>query len=396
MNKLKNFSLIVIASTYPRWPKDTTRAFVKDYVEHIAPYFKKVQVLAPHYPGAKAREQPSDKIYVKRFVYAWPLKLENIAYGEFKKGRAYLGKTALYTASEFWSTLLAGLRVRPLILNAHWLIPQGFVAVMLKPLLGCKVVISVHGADIYTLNGRFMKIFKRFALKHANAVIVNSSASKAVCEQLLSREYKVIPMGVDTDVFKPRPFRPLGKVLEILFVGRLSEQKGSQYLCQAAQLLKDFDVPARITIIGDGDYRADLEAYVRQHGLESSVSFIGGVPHEKIASYYQKADVLVGPSIESKDGWQEAFGLVFAEASAAGLPIIATDTGGIKDIVHNGINGLIVPQKDAEAIAQAIIKLRDDPELYRAMVKAGPGLIRDNYSWQAVTNRYLEVFSNIA
>jgi len=395
MNKLKNFNLIVIASTYPRWPKDTTRAFVQDYVKHVASYFKQVKVVAPHYAGAKRRENPTANIHVRRFVYAWPFRFENIAYGEFKRGKGYLIKTALYTVSEFWTAVWTGLRSRPLILNAHWLIPQGFVAVLLKPLLRCKVVISVHGADIYTLKGKFMKIFKRFALKHADTVIVNSSATKAVCERLLPREYKVIPMGVDTAIFQPRPFRPIGETLEILFVGRLSEQKGTQYLCQAAKLLKDSGIPAHVTIIGDGDYRAALEAYVSQNGLESSVSFIGGVPHENIASYYQKADALVGPSIESKDGWQEAFGLVFAEASATGLPVIATDTGGIKDIVHDGANGLIVTQKDAEAIAQAIIKLRDNPQLYQAMAKAGPDLVRDNYSWQAITSKYAEVFSNI-
>jgi glycosyltransferase involved in cell wall biosynthesis len=395
MSKLKDFNLIVMASTYPRWPGDSMRAFVQDYVRHMSAHFKNIRVIVPHYKGAQHSERPAPNIRVSRFFYAFPARFENIAYGEFQKTKGYLIKSALYNASELWSTLLAGLRWRPLILNPHWLIPQGFVAVLLKPVLRARVVVSVHGADVYTLNGKFMKKVKRFVLKHADAVVTNSSASKAACEELWPRDYHVIPMGVDTAVFTPGDFQPAGEVFELLFVGRLAEEKGVRYLCQAVKLLQEKDVRVQTTIVGDGAQRSSLEAYIRQHNLGQDITLAGSVPHDELPAYYAKADAFVGPSIESSTGWQEALGLVFAEASAMGLPVIATATGGIKDVVRDGVNGLLVPQKDAAAIAAAIIKLQQDPALCRKLASAGPRFIQENFSWPVVTRKYLDVFRSL-
>ncbi|HSW37833.1 MAG TPA: glycosyltransferase [Candidatus Saccharimonadales bacterium] len=384
-----------MASTYPRWPGDSTRSFVQDYVNAIAAYFRNVRVIVPHYAGAKHREQSAPNIRLSRFYYAFPFRFENIAYGEFRKTIGYPIKAVLYNASELWSTLLAGWRWRPVVLNPHWLLPQGFVAVLLKPVLGCKVVVSVHGADVYTLNGKFMKKIKRFVLSRADEVVVNSSATLAVCQRLWKRDYHVIPMGIDTDLFKPRGKKQASAVLEVLFVGRLAEEKGVWYLCEAARLLKERGHKVHTTIIGDGSLRKDLEAFVAEHGLEQEVTFTGGIPHSQLPAYYAAADVFVGPSIESKNGWQEAFGLVFAEASASSLPVIATNTGGIQDVIKNGINGLIVPQKDAAAIANAVTKLQNDPQLARKLGAAGPDYIRQNFSWQVITDKYLALFEAI-
>jgi glycosyltransferase involved in cell wall biosynthesis len=371
------------------------RSFVQDYANGIAGSFKNVRVIVPHYKGARHRERPAKNIRVSRFYYAFPFRYENIAYGEFKKTKGYPVKAVLYNASELWSTLLAGLRWRPVVLNPHWIIPQGFVAVLLKPILRCKVVVSVHGADVYTLNGKLMRKVKRFVLSRADAVVTNSSATEEACRKLFERDYHIIPMGVDTSLFTARTAKQAGETYELLFVGRLSEQKGLRYLCEATKLLKDRDVQVHTTIVGDGDLRSELEKFTHENKLDSAITFTGGVPHAELAEYYAKANVFVGPSIEDENGWQEAFGLVFAEASATGVPVIATSTGGIQDIIKDGVNGLIVPQKDAAAIAGAVEKLQKDPQLSAKLGIAGPDFIHANFSWPVIIEKYCAVFETL-
>lgn len=394
MRNLKDFNLIVIASTYPRWPNDSMRSFVQDYVYSIAPTFKHVQVVVPHYKNAKHHERPKKNVTVTRFYYMLPTKLENVAYGEFKLTKTSLLKMPFYVGSELLSTILKAFR-RPVVFNPHWIIPQGFVAVLLKPLVRSKVVISVHGADVYTLNTKRLRQLKAWVLKHADAVVCNSTATEAACQELYKRDYEVIPMGVDTSLFKQRPHKPAGDTFELLFVGRLSEKKGVQYLLEATKILKDRGTRVHATIVGDGENRSSLEEYVTSNDLTREVTFTGGVPHEQLAGYYAKADAFVGPSIEDMSGWKEAFGLVFAEASATGIPVVATSTGGIQDIIKDGVNGLMVPQQDAVAIADAIQRLRQDPALCEKLGTIGPAFIHENFSWQIIIDKYRAVFESL-
>jgi len=385
-------TLVVLASTYPRWPNDHMRTFVRDYVHNVAGHFRRVRVIVPHYKGARHSEKSTSKVRVTRFYYAFPFRFENIAYGEFKKTRFYPLKALTYNLSELCTTFWAVLGKRRVVINAHWIIPQGFVAVLVGKMLGCPVVVSVHGADVYTLNGKIMRRIKRYTLQNAAEVIVNSSATLAACRAIAKRPYHVIPMGVDTSAFTARAPKVAGKVFELLFVGRVSEIKGVLYLCEAVRLLRERHIPMiHATIIGDGDALPAVRAYVAEHHLQDAITLTGGLPHSQLAVYYANADAFVGPSIESKDGWKEAFGVVFAEAAAVGVPIIATATGGIKDIVHDGVNGLLVPQKDAGAIADAVQRLQQNPELCARLGSAGPAMVANNFSWQIVTQKYLAI-----
>lgn len=370
------------------------RSFVQDYAYGIAPAFKHIQVVVPHYKGAKHQERPQPNVTVTRFYYMLPTNLENVAYGEFKLTKANLLKMPFYIGSEFFSTLLKTLR-RPVILNPHWIIPQGFVAVLIKLLLRSKVVISVHGADVYTLNTKRMRQLKSWILKHADAVVCNSTATEAACQELYKRDFHIIPMGVDTGLFKQRAPKQAGQTFELLFVGRLTKQKGVHYLLEATKLLKEQGAPIHTTVVGEGNARNDLEKYVQDNDLAQMVTFTGGLPHEQLAEYYAKADVFVGPSIEDTNGAKEAFGLVFAEASATGVPVIATSTGGIQDIIKDGVNGLIVTQKDASAIATAVQKLQQNPALCQKLGAAGPQFIQSNFSWPVIIEKYKAVFESL-
>ncbi|HEU4913807.1 MAG TPA: glycosyltransferase [Candidatus Saccharimonadales bacterium] len=398
MKNLKQRTLIVIASTYPRWANDKVPNFVENFVNRMSGTFRNIRVIVPHYKGAKRKERPQSpggNVRIARFRYFVPFSQENIAYGEFKKDKLYPLKTLLYIWSELCTTLWACIRGRQPVINAHWLIPQGFVAVLLKPVFKCKVVISIHGADVFTLNGGTMRKVKRFTLKRADAVIVNSSATKAVCEGLYDREYPIIPMGVDTTRFSRPAKRTANERFELLFVGRVVEEKGLDYLCEAVNILKKQAVPVHLNIVGDGAARADVAKFVKKHKLEDAITLVGWVQQEDLAEYYGKADAFVGPSIEIENGWKEAFGVVFAEASACGLPVITTSTGGIKDIIKHEVNGLVVPQRNAEAIAEAVQRLQKDPKLCQKLGDRGVSYIAENFSWDVIAAKYEQIFKNL-
>ncbi len=397
MNKLEQKTLIVIASTYPRWQNDTVPNFVENFVKYMRDYVKNIEIVAPHYKGAKRREQLWPNVRITRFRYSWPHHLQDLAYGEFDKSGLYPAKVLIYTIAEFWTTLLIGIRSRPVILNPRWLIPQGFVGILLKPILRCPVVVSVHGADIFTLNGRCMRAIKRFVLKHADAVVVNSSVTYAICNEWVPRDdYVICPTGADTNIFKAIERQPKTiKRFELLFVGRLIEQKGVMCLCEAMELLRNVGSEAHLTLVGDGEARQKVEAYIESRHLQPSISLIGWVQPNELPQYYAQADVFVGPSIDDTNGWKEGFGTVFAEASAMGLPIIATNSGGIKDVVKDGITGVLVPQKDARALVDAILLLEHDPGLRKKLSKQGPEFIQQKFSVNVTINKYRKIFNGL-
>lgn len=395
MNNLKQRTLVVIASTYPRWASDKVPNFVENFVNQMKSNFRDIRVIAPHYVGAKRKERPDQNVSITRFRYFLPYSQENIAYGEFKKDKLYPLKSLLYIASELCATFWASVKGRNVIVNAHWLIPQGFVAVLLKYLFHNKVVISIHGADVFTLNGGTMRKVKRFTLQRADAVITNSSATQEVCQGLYDREYPIIPMGVDLGRFKRPDKRVAGKTFELLFVGRVVEAKGLMYLCEAVKMLKEQGALVHLNIVGDGEARADIEQYVEANKLGSQITLVGWVQQENLAAYYAEANAFVGPSIITDSGWKEAFGVVFAEASAMGLPVITTSTGGIKDIIKHELNGLIVPQKDAAAIAAAVTRLQKHPELCESLGERGTKFIAENFSWEVIAAKYLNIFENL-
>ncbi len=387
-------ALIVIASTFPRWKQDSVPTFVKDFADALSDDFE-ITVVAPHYGGALKREK-MDALNVRRFRYAYPVRAENIVYEGHAAQKAnarplYLIKLLSYVVACFWTTLIATKGKRTII-NAHWIIPQGFVAILVGYLTGSRTVMTVHGGDVFTLNGKYMLMVKRWILRHADEVIVNSTATRNACKKIFpDRVYTVIPMGIHTYQKKLRKSK--SSRTHLLFVGRLSVEKGAIYVCEAMEILKKIrDANFHLSIVGDGPELRTIQEFIIEHHLEKIVSLEGWLQKNELRHRYRDADVFIGPSLETPNGWKEALGLTFAEASYAGLPVIATKTGGIPDVVKDGITGLLVQQKSAQDIARAVRYLFDHPEIAKAMGIAGHKHVADNFTWESVASRYKSVF----
>lgn len=212
----------------------------------------------------------------------------------------------------------------------------------------------------------------------------------------------VVSGGVDSRRFAPQPgsreasrgvlgFAPGDVVL--LTVCRLVAKKGVEVLLAALALLKPSFPQLKLVVVGEGRKRKAYEARAQALGLEGAVRFAGRVPHDEVPPYFWASDLFVLASYESQHAGGavrdvETMGRVLCEANAAGLPLVATASGGTPSVVRDGVNGLLVPPADAQGLADAIARLLHTPALAAQLAEAGRVRARDEFDWSAVMARH--------
>jgi glycosyltransferase involved in cell wall biosynthesis len=397
--------VLVLASTFPRWVGDTEPPFVYNLSRRLADRFD-ITVLAPHAPGARKRET-MDGVRVHRFSYFWPSKLQKLAYGgmlpNLRRNRWLWGQVPFFLAAEFFAAWRLVRHEDVDVIHAHWVVPQGLVASALSLITGKPVVVTAHGGDVYGAKGGLKDALKRWALRRTTRITAVSRDLASSIDRLMGEPTRVdvISMGVDTERFQPRPADPglrksLGGGPIILFVGRLAEKKGVRYLLAAMPGVLSEAPDATLVIVGDGPLRGELELQAGELSITHRVRFLGAKPPEELPAYYNAADVFAGPSIVAEGGDTESFGLVFAEAMACGCPVVASDVGGISDLVRNEETGLLVPQKDPAALALAICRVLADETLRARLTRAALTQITDSFSQESVGEKYDAVLQGAA
>jgi len=223
-------------------------------------------------------------------------------------------------------------------------------------------------------------------------IAVSRAALKMISRYFADR-YQIIPNGIDYARFAaevpPIP-RYIDSKRNILFLGRQEKRKGLPYLLEAYARLKRERPDTRLIVVGpDGGMRAACERYVRQNRLEDVV-FTGFVPFEELPRYYKTADVYCAPNTG-----HESFGIVLLEAMAAGTPIVASKIGGFADVVEDGVEGVLVPPRDADALAGAMERLLSDAALREEMGRAGT-VRAAPYAWDKVSGQVLDYYQDLA
>jgi glycosyltransferase involved in cell wall biosynthesis len=244
-----------------------------------------------------------------------------------------------------------------------------------------------------------MRGFKRFSLHRADAVTVNSSATS---NQVMSiaptiPEPRLIPMGISTNEPDPRRSVALrsnyrqGNGPLLVFVGRLVEGKGVDDLLYALVKLKLSLPDVSALIVGDGPERSRLEQATIRLNIHEKVFFAGWIETADVSSYLAAADIFIGPSRLAADGAIEAQGLTFLEAMFAGLPVIATDLGGIKDIVIHEKTGLLVADRSPNEIAQGVIRLTQNTRLRDTLVTQARALSKQ-FTRESCASKFSRLF----
>jgi colanic acid/amylovoran biosynthesis glycosyltransferase len=273
-------------------------------------------------------------------------------------------------------------RLRPDLVHAHFA-SGGRAALPLARALRVPLLVTLHGADV-TVRGLRPNIYKRLGEQASLFLCVSKFIRDRAleagfpCQKLL-----VHYIGIDRDLFSPSP--SLEPNRGVLFVGRLVEKKGCEYLLRAMQLVQRAHPQCELTVIGDGPLRVRLEGLARE--LNVLCQFRGNQPAVIVRESLQRARVCCVPSVTAANGDSEGLPTVVAEALATGVPVVATTHAGIPEIVVPHVNGLLVPERDYKALADALSLLLGDEDLWRRFQRAA--LERMEYSFDLRTQTAL-------
>jgi glycosyltransferase involved in cell wall biosynthesis len=395
MNKKK---LLVTTSTFPRWKNDTDPPFVYELSRRLTNYFD-ISVLTPNYPGAHTREEISG-MEVHRFRYFFK-NLELLAGSEgilptLKKNSLFYLLVPFFLIGELWALLKLTRKIKPDIIHAHWILPQGLVAALAKKITGVPYIVTTHGGDIYGLQGRLATALKRHALHNAAHVTGVSKDIQQTIQQKFGEDIStdVLPMGVDSQLFNPaRKNHAIREKYKIpgpflLFVGRLTEKKGTRYLIEAMQeVLKHFP-ESKLLIIGTGELHQELVNLANSLELQNNVIFAGAIPNSELPKYFATADIFIGPSIQAGGGDTEGFGLTFVEAAMSGCVVVASDVGGISDIIQHGETGFLVQEKTPKAIADVVISILGQKQDSTDFKEKSRKKMLSLFDWQVIADQY--------
>jgi colanic acid/amylovoran biosynthesis glycosyltransferase len=199
---------------------------------------------------------------------------------------------------------------------------------------------------------------------------------------------------VDTRRFSYEPRTPKNsKPLQLLTVARFVEKKGIEYALRAiANLSETHDI--EYTIAGDGGRRTQIESLIEDLELEETVNLLGWQPQSEIADLMAEAHLFVLPSVTAENGDKEGTPTVLLEAQAMGLPVASTYHAGIPEIVSDGKSGLLVPERDSKALAEALAKLADNPERWAEMGRHGREYIESTHSIEAVSESLVDLYES--
>lgn len=354
----KKGSLMVLSDHY--------LTFVKDQTECLAPSFDRIDVCVCHNTLAEianylpvARLKPFrlrsilDLSGLPGNVSVHPCNLPCLPLDLMKKS---LGDRLFRAVVD----LMQKDQIKPDLIHAHFLWPNGYAGALLKEKYGVPLVVTAHGYDIYNLPFRDQEWRDRIvrALEAADAIITVSRKNEECIRRLgVTKPVHVIPNGFRSDLFYPRDQtecrRALGLPLDrmiLLTVGNLVEVKGHRYLVEAMAGVVKERQDVLCVIVGSGPLKGKLERQIKSLGLEEYVRLVGGRPHEEIPLWMNACDVFVLPSL------RESFGIVQVEAMACGKPVVATRNGGSEDLVISENYGYLVNPTDAKSLGDAIIQ----------------------------------------
>ena len=251
--------------------------------------------------------------------------------------------------------------------------------------------VSVHAWDIYVY-----RTMLKAKLRAADRVVACSEgAAEYVVDYLGVPEEKalVVHHGLPLDEFPYLADRPPLPPLRVLAIGRLVVKKGFTYLIEALALLRKRGIPAECVIVGDGPLEAKLAKRAATLGISDEVAFTGTLPGDEVSGALGEAHVLAAPSVEPRSGDRDGIPNVVLEAMARGTPVVATDAGGLGEVVRDGDTGLVAAQGDAAELAAAIRRAAEEPGLCARLTANARRLVESEFDVRRNAPRLLDALS---
>ena len=278
-------------------------------------------------------------------------------------------------------------------IHAHFANHPAAAAYVIRRLFNIPYSFTGHGADLQV--DQHMLRQKVATAAFVRAISDDGRRLMALHATATDRDkIVVVPCGVDTEAFAGARWpRDRAGPIQLLCVATLYEVKGHAVLFEALGRLRDNGVEVYCRLVGDGPDRKVLEANVETSRLTAMVEFLGQRTRDEIIGLMGNADILVVPSIPTSSGRREGLPVVIMEAMSAELPVVASAISGIPELITDGVNGLLVPPQDGEALAGAIIRLGSDHELRQRIVASGLARVRERYDFDVVTGQLIDLFT---
>jgi glycosyltransferase involved in cell wall biosynthesis len=282
----------------------------------------------------------------------------------------------------------------PDLLHAHYASSYGLIGALVD---FHPYVVSVWGSDIYVFpNQNFItKKIMEFTLNRADKICATSVALKEETQKYHSiKDITITPFGVDTEVFKPLNRTKENESITIGLVKGMDWKYGVEYLIRAFKELErllsgeEFS-KLQLMIVGDGPYLPKYKKLVHKLHINDQVTFRGRVKHEEVPSILNGFDIFVVPSVF------ESFGVAALEAQACGVPVLASDVGGLPEVVIEGKTGFMFPKGDYKAIAAKLALLIKDKELREELGENAVHYIKSTYNWEENADIMMEVYHSI-
>jgi len=393
--KLKHKKILVITSTFPGKKDDSIPRFVFDTARGIQSAENDCLVLAPHAKGLKKQENWQE-VEIRRFVYMWPYSLEQISgamLSKIKQNYLRILLVPFFLIAEFIYLVGNVIVYKPDVVVSSWMIPQGFICAIAKMFFkNTKFINIFYGMDVaWVVHFKILKwLVLGWAIKAFDELVcVSSDLKKKLCHMGVKNEIVVIPTAVDGERFKKAHKKTPGQ-WRLLFIGRLVEKKGVQFLIEAMPEVYKYCPEAVLKIAGNGPLENELKVMAKKIS-KTNIEFLGAVENSRIVDVFSETDILIVPSINTPNDI-EGLPTVIGEAMAAKVAIIATDAGGIEDVIKDNETGLLVKQRDVKSLANAIIALIKNNEKQKEMAEKAYSLFSEYNNYQKVGERFTDLF----
>lgn len=411
-------NVCTLTHTYPRFPGDINAPFVEQLMERIAGCGIDVSVLTAYDP-AWNRTPDDHTLDLHTYRYVWPESLHVLGYSRTIEGNVrfrphvYALSPLLFAGAyrAYWRLVRSR---RPDVLHAHWILPNGWIASRVSRHEKVPLIIQLHGSDIFTAEKK--PLFRRMAVSAAEHAACIVSPSPNLKDRLVAlgadpAKFRIVPNTVDVsflDGVDDESVRSLRKELAIpesaqvvLTMGRMVYVKGFDYLLKAFKAFRfgvRFFNPDEVVIVlaGGGVLLDEMKQLAQSLGIADYVRFPGPVMREDVPRYFAMADIFVVPSIRHESGAVDGLPVVVPEAMAAGLPVIASNVGGIPVLVHDNKTGMLVPERDVEALGNAIENLLWDKKTRQELGCNAQRLIREQVNYDTVAAYFTTLYDAVA
>lgn len=265
-------------------------------------------------------------------------------------------------------------------------------------LLSGKLIVQLRGHDI-------SEIIKLNGEKFYSALFRYADYFLPVCDYFRKRalalgcpdnKISTLRLGIDCNRFQFSERRKsIKEPIKILLIGRLIEKKGVEYAIRAISALRKNNYNVELSIVGDGILKGKLQRLCRKLRLGKYVNFLGEKNQTQIIEILNKSHLFVAPSVATKSGDQEGIPGVIKEAMACGLPVVSTYHSGIPELVKNGISGFLVPERDADTLADKLSYLIEHPKLWPKMGRAGRRFVEKNFNKETMIRELADLFQRV-